>query len=266
MTTVATTNGKPSLATLIAQMRPEIARALPNQMSPDRMSRIALTVVRQTPALARCTPESFFGALLTASQLGLEPGPTGEAYLVPYGNVCTFVPGYRGLIKLARNSGQLVDIWAEIVYENDTFRYSLGLHRDLVHEPATGARGKPVAAYAAAQLRDGGTPFVVMTEAEVEAIRARSKAGRNGPWVTDWSAMAKKTAIKQLIKWLPLSAELRAAATLDGAVRTDAGPLIEAEPTFIDGEVDDTTPAIAAVADDDEDALLDEARDAEAGR
>lgn len=265
MTTPAT-QPKASLAQLIQQMRPEIARALPAQMNADRMARIATTVVRQTPALARTTPESFFGALLTASQLGLEPGPTGEAYLVPYGNVCTFVPGYRGLIKLARNSGQLVDIWAEIAYENDTFRYSLGLHRDLVHEPAIGERGKPAFVYAAAELRDGGRPFVVLNIDEVEAIRARSKAGRNGPWVTDWAAMAKKTAVKQLIKWLPLSAELRAAATLDGAVRTDAGPLIDADAAFIDGEVDDVTPAIAAAADDDEDALLDQARDAEAGR
>lgn len=229
---------RPSLAQLITRMKPEIARALPNHMSADRIARIATTVVRQTPALARCTPESFLGALLTASQLGLEPGPTGEAYLVPSGQVCRFVPGYRGLIKLARNSGQLRDIWAEVVYERDTFKYTLGLHRDLIHEPAAGDRGKPVSVYAAAQLTDGGTPFVVMTVAEVEAIRARSKAGKNGPWVTDWAAMAKKTVVKQLAKWLPLSAEMAAAVNLDGAVRTDIGALTDVAPTFIDGEVD----------------------------
>lgn len=234
---------KPTLAQLIQRMRPEIARALPNQMNPDRMARIATTVIRQTPILARCTPESFLGALLTASQLGLEPGPIGEAYLVPFRDgrsgdyQCQFIPGYRGLIKLARNSGQLKDIWAEVVFSNDTFRYSLGLHRDLVHEPAAGERGKPVAVYAAAQLVDGGTPFVVMTVDEVEAIRARSKASKNGPWVTDWAAMAKKTVVKQLMKWLPLSAEVAAAATLDGSVRTDIGALTDVTPTFIDGEV-----------------------------
>lgn len=234
---------KPTLAQLIQRMRPEIARALPNQMNPDRMARIATTVIRQTPILARCTPESFLGALLTASQLGLEPGPIGEAYLVPFRDgrsgdyQCQFIPGYRGLIKLARNSGQLKDIWAEVVFANDTFRYSLGLHRDLVHEPAAGDRGKPVAVYAAAQLVDGGTPFVVMTVDEVEAIRARSKASKNGPWVTGWAAMAKKTVVKQLMKWLPLSAEVAAAATLDGSVRTDIGALTDVTPTFIDGEV-----------------------------
>lgn len=243
MTSIERANTKPTLAQLITQMKPEIGRALPKHMSPDRMARIATTVLRQTPALARTTPESFLGALLTASQLGLEPGPTGEAYLVPYGNVCTFVPGYRGLIKLARNSGQLRDIWAEVVFERDTFRYTLGLHRDLIHEPATGDRGKPVAVYAAAQLVDGGTPFVVMTAADVEAIRARSKAGRNGPWVTDWAAMAKKTVVKQLAKWLPLSAEMTAAVTLDGAVRTEITELADVTATFIDGDVEpDTEP------------------------
>lgn len=246
MTTIERANTKPTLAQLITRMQPEIARALPRHMSPDRMARIATTVLRQTPALARTTPESFLGALLTASQLGLEPGPTGEAYLVPYGQVCTFVPGYRGLIKLARNSGQLRDIWAEIVYERDEFTYTLGLHRDLIHEPAKGDRGKPVAVYAAAQLVDGGTPFVVMTVAEVEAIRGRSKAGKNGPWVTDWAAMAKKTVVKQLAKWLPLSAEMSAAVALDGGVRTEVGALDDVAPTFIDGEVEpepDAAPA-----------------------
>lgn len=254
MTTAAPAvqNGKPSLAQLIQQLRPEIARALPRHLNPDRMARIATTCLRQTPALARTTPESFLGALLTASQLGLEPGPTGEAYLVPYGNVCTFVPGYRGLIKLARNSGQLRDIWAEVVFANDEFSYSLGLHRDLVHVPAKGERGQPIYVYAAAELTDGGRPFVVMSVDEVEAIRARSKAGRNGPWVSDWNAMARKTVVKQLAKWLPLSAEVTAAMSLDGTVRTEVGALAEVVPTYIDGEIDTS-----------DDAALDAAQDAE---
>lgn len=261
--TPATTSGKPSLAALIQQLRPEIGRALPRHMSPDRMARIATTVLRQTPMLARCTPESFLGALLTASQLGLEPGPTGDAYLVPFRDKngdynVQFIPGYRGLIRLARNSGQLRDIWAEVVFENDEFDYSLGLHRDLTHKPARGERGQPVYVYAAAELADGGRPFIVMTRDEVEAIRKRSKAANNGPWITDWVAMSKKTAVKQLAKWLPLSAEMASAVALDGSVRTDVGDLVDVTPTFIDGEVDDTPPAPA----DDEAAALDAARDA----
>lgn len=250
--TPAVTTEKPTLAQLIERMKPEIARVLPNQMSPERMARIATTALKQTPALARTTPESFLGALLTSSQLGLEPGPLGEAYLVPYGNVCTFIPGYRGLVKLARNSGQLKDIWSEIVCANDTFRRTLGLHRDLVHIPADGPRGGPTHVYAAAELRDGGRPFVVLTVAEVEAIRSRSRASKNGPWVTDWEAMARKTAVRQLAKWLPLSAEMAAAVTLDGTVRTDVAPLIDVTPTYVDGEADDVTdvPAVEAAPEE----------------
>ncbi|CAA0129282.1 Protein RecT [Mycolicibacterium vanbaalenii] len=249
-TEVATNEQKqPTLAQLIKQMEPEIAKALPSHMKPERMARIATTVLRQTPALARCTPESFLGALLTASQLGLEPGPIGESYFVPFGRDVTFIPGYRGLIKLARNSGQLVDIWAEIVYSNDEFDYTLGLHRDLKHVPAKGDRGEPTHVYAAAELKDGGHPFVVMTTAEVDAIRKRSRASSNGPWVTDWAAMARKTAVKQLSKWLPLSAEFNAASVLDGAVRTDLkSQVIDVAPDYdVDGEVmPDDQPAVEA--------------------
>jgi recombination protein RecT len=230
---------KLTLVQLIERMKPEIARALPKHLNPDRMARIATTVLKQNPQLRRCTPESFLGALMTASQLGLEPGPLGEAYLVPYGNTATFVPGYRGLIKLAWQSDQLSDIWAEIVCGNDEFSYDLGLARDLTHKPAKGDRGKPTHVYAAARLKSGGTPFVVMTVDEVEAIRARSKAGKNGPWVTDWPAMAKKTAVKQLSKWLPMSTEFKLAAAHDEAVRTNVDTdLMDVTPDYIEAEIE----------------------------
>lgn len=211
--------GQPTLQQLIQRMQPEIAKALPRHMNPERMARIATTVLKQTPALARCTPESFLGALLTASQLGLEPGPLGEAYLVPYGNTVTFIPGYKGLIKLAWQSGALQDIHAQVVYENDEFDYQLGLRRDLVHKPASGDRGAARYVYAVAVFKEGGFAFEVLSVPEVEAIRSRSKAGRNGPWVTDWAAMAKKTAVKQLAKWLPMSTELTQATALDETQR-----------------------------------------------
>lgn len=236
---VAKQDEKLSLPQLIERMKPEIARALPKHLNPDRMARIATTVLKQTPALARCTPESFLGALMTASQLGLEPGPLGEAYLVPYGNTATFIPGYRGLVKLAWQSDQLADIWAEIVHENDEFSYDLGLKRDLTHRPAKGERGKPTHVYAAARLKSGGTPFVVMAVDEVEAIRSRSKAKNNGPWVTDWPAMARKTAVKQLSKWLPMSTEFQLAAQYDETVRTNVDTqLMDVTPDVIDAETE----------------------------
>lgn len=236
--------GEPTLAQLIERMKPEIGRALPKHMNPDRMARIATTVLRQTPALARCTPESFLGALLTASQLGLEPGPLGEAYLVPYGNTVTFIPGYRGLVKLAWQSGTLKSFNAHVVYEHDEFDYSYGLDPHLEHKPARGDRGKPTEVYAAAQFKDGGSVFEVMSVDAVEAIRRRSKASNSGPWKTDWEAMARKTVVKQLAKWMPLSPEMSAAAAHDGTVRTDTGDLVDVQPTYVEGEAVDGPPAI----------------------
>jgi len=243
---VAQQEQPPTLAGLIEQMKPQIARALPKHMDPDRVARIALTVVRQTPQLARCNPQSFLGALMTAAQLGLEPGPLGEAYFVPYGQDVTFIPGYRGLVKLAWQSGLMKSIAAHTVHERDEFDYAYGLEPVLRHKPALTNRGEVIAVYAAAVLKDGGSAFVVLSTEDVEQIRARSKAGRNGPWVTDWEAMARKTAVRQLIRWLPLSSELRnvaTAAALDESVRTgedltrDIGDLT---PQFIEGTVEHT--------------------------
>lgn len=225
---------KKTLAQLINDMKPEIARALPKHMNPDRMARIATTVLRQTPALGRCTPESFLGALMTASQLGLEPGPLGEAYLVPYGNTATFIPGYRGLVKLAYQSGMVATVSAQVVHEADEFDFAFGLDPFLTHKPSLDATpGKVIAAYAMVRFKDGASNFEVMSVSQVEAVRKRSKASGNGPWVTDWEAMARKTVLKRLSKWMPLSSEFAAAVAQDGLVRTD----IAADVTdYIDGE------------------------------
>lgn len=248
-----------SVYQLIESQKAEIARALPKHMDADRLARIAITVIKQTPALGNCEPLSLIGALMTASQLGLEPGPLGESYLVPFGRQVTFIPGYRGLIKLAWQSGQLETINAHVVYENDEFDYQFGLDATLTHKPARGERGTPTEVYAVVKFKDGGHAFEVMSVNDVEKIRSRSRAAKNGPWVSDWDAMAKKTVIKQLMKFVPLSPELRdvaTAAALDGSTRTDiTGPVGELVPSdIIDGEVVDTTTgeitSTAAVTDD----------------
>lgn len=229
-----------SLYQLIEEMKPEIGRALPKHMDPDRVARIAMTLARSTPALLQCTPQSFLGALMTASQLGLEPGPLGEAYLVPYGRVCTFIPGYKGLIKLAWQSNQMKNIDAHVVYENDDFDFAYGLDPFLHHKPTRKTRGEITEVYACASFLNGGSAFVVMSIDDVEAIRKRSKASQNGPWVTDWNAMAQKTGIKQLSKFLPMSTDLRQfaqAISLDGTARSDVGALDDVMPDYVDGEV-----------------------------
>jgi recombination protein RecT len=219
-------DSKPSVRQLIQQMTPEIKKALPAHLDADRIARIAITLIGTNRALAECTPESFLGALMTASQLGLEPGPLGEAYLVPYGKQVTFIAGYKGLIKLAYQSGQLKRIDAHVIREHDEFDFAYGSDPYLRHKPQLLAdRGRAIGVYATAELTSGAKPFVVLAVDEIERHRRRSRAADKGPWVTDWDAMARKTAVRGLARWLPLSPDLRnfaTAAHLDGSVRTVA--------------------------------------------
>ena len=212
----------PSIGQLIQRMRPELARALPKHMDADRMARIALTVLRKTPELARCTPESFMGALLTSAQLGLEPGAGDEAYLVPYGRECQFIVGYQGYAKLFWQHPMAKHLDAQAVYERDEFDYAYGLDPFLRHKPALGDRGKVIAFYAVAKLTSGASAFVVLSPEDAKALRqgkvgpdSRFKGGDPMRW------MERKTAIRQLVKLLPKSVELQRALVADETVRTD---------------------------------------------
>jgi recombination protein RecT len=218
-----------TLSHLIERQKGEIARALPKHMDSDRLARIATTVMRQTPQLGNADPASFLGALMTCAQLGLEPGPLGHAYLVPFRNnktntvEVTFIPGYRGLVELARRSGQVQSVQAHVVREGDRFDYEFGLDPRLEHKPA-GSDGKVTHAYAVIRYKDGGVDFDVMTTAEIEAIRERSKASKAGPWVTDWPEMARKTVLRRTLKTAPMSVEYQQAVAQDERLRTAITP------------------------------------------
>jgi recombination protein RecT len=212
------------------KMKQQMALAMPKHMTADRMMRIALTEVRKVPALGQCNIESFMGAIMQCAQLGLEPGSAlGHAYLLPFGNGkakdgksnCQLIIGYRGMIDLARRSGQIVSLTARTVHENDTFKYEFGLEETMQHIPADGDRGKMTHVYAVAKLKGGGVQFDVMSRADVAKVRSTSKAGTNGPWVTHFEEMAKKTVIRRLFKYLPVSIEIQQAVTLDE--RAEAG-------------------------------------------
>ena len=245
-----------TLAQKIEQMKPEIARALPKHLNPERVARIAVTVMRRTPQLAECTPESFLGALMTCAQLGLEPGPLGHAYLVPYGREVTFIAGYRGLVDLARRSGQVQSVSARVVRDGDEFGYAFGLEPSLTHKPS-GSDGQVTHVYAVIRYKDGGYDFDVMTVAEVEQVRARSRASGNGPWKTDYAEMAKKTVLRRLLKTAPMSVEYQQAVSNDEQVRTSTAadgidltvPLDD--PEAVEGEVVDGWPEAATPPDAD---------------
>jgi len=255
-----TSGGAKTIFDLIKASEKQFAVALGRTIDPERFVRVALTTVRTNPSLAGCNPQSLLAALMLSAQLGLEPGgPLGHAYLVPFKNEVTFIPGYRGLITLARRSGEVASIRAHAVFDGDEFSYELGLDQDLVHRPTALDREDPAKithVYAVAKLRDGSDPvFVVLTRAQVEKFRKRSKAGGNGPWVTDWEAMALKTAVRRLMTWLPLSVEATQAAKADAVVVRDAidvdliaadtEPVVSVAPAGVDpdtGELVDPDP------------------------
>lgn len=228
-----------TIAQMITAQREQIARALPKHMDPDRLARIALTTIRMTPQLLQCTQESLLGALMLSAQTGLEPGPLGHVYFVPRrdnkrGTVeCQWMLGYKGIIDLARRSGKIRSIEAREVCENDEFRYSYGLEEELGHRPhMAGDRGPVIAVWGMAKFIDGGHYFLVMSRADIDAAKDRSDAGRagKGPWITDYAAMARKTVIRRMAPYLPLSPEQANTLTHDGTVNTQLTVKPDAEP------------------------------------
>lgn len=198
-----------TVAQLLKEQKVQIEAALPRHLSSERMTRIALTELRKNPDLQFCCPVSFLGAIIQAAQLGLEPGDAlGHCHLVPFNNYKTgkklvsLIIGYRGFIDLARRSGQIRSISARAVYENDTFEVSYGLRENITHIPANGERGELTHVYAVAQLKDGGVQFELMSKHEVDKVKKNTNF-----WINHYNEMARKTVIRRLFKYLPVSIE-----------------------------------------------------------
>jgi len=211
-------------------MKKQIAAALPRNITPERMTRVVLSTVQRTPKLLECEPKSFLAAVMACAALGLEPdGLLGQAYLVPFAGKVTVIPGYQGLMKLARQSGEIASIDAHPVRDGDVFEYRYGADPFIRHVPTerpyTVEKGEakwqedwvpgPITHfYAVAKMRDGSVAFVVMPTWEVDKMRdgsqgyqAALKYDKESPWTTDYDRMGCKTAIRRLCKYLPGSVE-----------------------------------------------------------
>ena len=215
-------NKSMNIADMIKVLEPEIRKALPAVITPERFTRMALSAINNNPKLAECSPMSFLAALMNAAQLGLEPNtPLGQAYLIPFQNKgslqCEFILGYKGLINLAYRNEQLQTIQAQCVYANDEFEYELGLNAKLFHKPALGERGEMVAVYALFKLQNGGYGFEVMSKQDVDSYAQKYSKAINSsfsPWKSAYTEMAMKTVIKRVLRYAPLKTDfLRAVAT-----------------------------------------------------
>lgn len=241
--TTAKAAGAGTVKRFFESNRESLMAVLPKHFDTDRMLKLALGALRTTPKLAEASNASLLGAVVTCAQLGLEPNtPLGHAYLLPFDKrekrngqwVTTetqvqVIIGYKGMLDLARRSGQIVSIAAHEVCQHDTFSFAYGLDEELIHRPAMGGRGPVVAFYAVAKLVGGGHCFEVMSIDEVNHIRDKAAeknrakkdaSGRpiiTGPWADNYVEMGRKTALRRLFKYLPISIEnLAFASAIDG--------------------------------------------------
>lgn len=243
---------KEQIAHLLMTKKGEIAKMLPKHLNADRLLKVAQIAATTTPALAKCDVASLVGAIGQCAQMGLEPNTVlGHAYLVPFNtkrkdgngnerwvNSVQVIIGYKGLIDLARRSGQIVSIAAHEVCENDKFDLVYGLDEKLEHRPAMGERGDVIGFYAVAKLKDGGHCFEFMSRLQVERIQAAADAKNKFPskvWKEHFTEMGRKTVIRRLAKYLPLSIEFQTAAALDGMAEAGKDQGMDAN-TIIDGE------------------------------
>lgn len=218
-----------TIVDMVKALEPEIRRALPAVLTPERFTRMALSAINNTPELANCTPMSFIAALMNAAQLGVEPNtPLGQAYLIPYKNKgtmeCQFQLGYKGLIDLAYRTGQIQIIQAQAVREFDSFEYQYGLDSRLVHKPGEGERGEVTYIYGLFKLSNGGYGFEVSNKAEMDAFAARyskSFGSKYSPWTEDYESMAKKTVIKRALKYAPVSSDFQKALSMDETIKSE---------------------------------------------
>jgi len=217
------------IRSLLERSKKQFAMVLPKHLTVERLLKVALTSINRNPLLLKCTQTSLLSCIMTCAQLGLEPDQfLGQAYLIPFKNnkkggiyECQIIPGYRGYISLARRTGEVQTLSSQVVYENDIFTLQYGTEDKLEHCPEMNSdRGKPVGAYCVIKYKDGGYSFDFMSTADIEKIRKRSKAANDGPWVSDWDEMAKKTVIRRHIKLAPLSIEFQTAAALEDRAMT----------------------------------------------
>jgi len=201
-----------SFRNTLTRMQPEFTAALPPQIPVEKFVRTVITVVQMNPSHLDADRRSLLGSCMKAAQDGLLLDGR-EAALVPFngkgGRAVQYMPMIAGILKKIRNSGELASISANVVYQRDQFDYTLGDDERINHKPFLGDdRGQPIAVYSIAKTKDGAIYREVMSVAEVNKVRAASRAANAGPWVQWWDEMAKKTVIKRLAKRLPSSTDL----------------------------------------------------------
>ena len=216
---------------LLASMTQQIADAVPQHLTPERLIRVLRSAYSGNSKLQECEPITIIAAFMQSTQLGLEINTAlGQAYLIPFKNnrngkmEAQFQIGYQGLLSLAHRTKEYKSIIAHSVYLEDEFDYQYGSDPFVKHKPAKKRTGEPIYYYAIYKTITGGEGFVVMSQDDVQKhAKKYSQAyqkGYSSPWKTDFDAMAKKTCLKQVLKYAPKSIELDTALGQDGTIKS----------------------------------------------
>lgn len=222
---------------------------LPAHLSFEKFQATLIAAVVAKPDLLDVDQRSLFKASVEAAELGLSLNPAlGEADILKnysnktQGYEAQFRPRYGGLMKLARQSGDVKSIEAVNVHKNDMFEYEKGLEPVLRHKPALGDRGPKTHVYCVWMLADGTKQFEVMDREQVMAIRSRSSSKNKqgeivGPWITDEDEMWRKTVVKRASKYMPRSANaFSQAVAMDNARESGMEAWTENGEVFVEAE------------------------------
>lgn len=190
-----------------------------------------LSVVTNNNLLVKASNESIMTAAMKAAVLNLPIEPSlGQAYIVPYGREAQFQLGYKGLIQLAQRSGKYKSINSGVVYKAQFISYN-PLFEELEID-FTQPQDEVIGYFAAFKLLNGFEKVTYWTKEQAYAHGKRfSKSFNNGPWKSDFDAMAQKTLLKQIIsKYGPLSIEMEQAIVADNETENEKEAPIDVTP------------------------------------
>lgn len=219
-----------ALSTFMDKIKGQMALALPKHLTADRMTRLTLTAFSTSPKLQKCTHQSIAASIMTAAQLGLEPGVNGAGYLIPYKDTCTFVPGWKGLVDLVSRSGRGT-VFTGVIFKDQDYTFTDGARRDLVIHNETDLQDPAdiTHAYAIGWVKDSSMPIIELWRVS-KIVKHRDKYNKVGSShysFRDWEMYARKIPLLQVIKYMPCSVEMTNALAVNHAAEEGRGVTID---------------------------------------
>ena len=240
-----------AFSSFMDKLKPQMALALPKHLTADRMTRIALTAFSTSEALQRCTTKSIAASIMTAAQLGLEPGVNGAGFLVPYGTTCTFVPGWKGLVDLVSRSGRGT-VFTGVIFKDQAYTFTDGAKRDLIIHNETDLDDPEdiTHAYAIGWVKDATMPIIELWRvSKIKKHRDKyNKQGVKHYSFRDWEMYCRKIPLLQVIKYMPCSIDVANAVALSDAADRGHAATIEGGFVVEDDRVDSETGEVMKVA------------------